>query len=266
MENKDPVKRFEERLLSEGVVDDAGRRGDPGADREGVRGGLRVRAGLAVPRAGGPHQGLVGRGRVLDERARTRRRDRGHVMSAAQNTKAEKTQQVEAGAAGHGAEPRGKRTEDGQATYLVAIAEALWEEMERDERVYMLGEDIGVYGGAFKVTEGFYDRFGARPRDGHADRRGDDRRDGDRLGDGGVPAGRRVPVLRLHDERVRRDLDGARPGPLPERGSPPGGAPRPVRRHGPRLVLPLDQPGAVVRLLGRHQDRLPRVPRPTRRA
>jgi 2-oxoisovalerate dehydrogenase E1 component beta subunit len=70
------------------------------------------------------------------------------------------SQQVEAGAAGHGAEPRGKRTEDGQATYLIAIAEGLWEEMERDERVFMLGEDIGVYGGAFKVTEGFLDRFG----------------------------------------------------------------------------------------------------------
>ena len=69
-------------------------------------------------------------------------------------------QKVEAAAAGHGAEPRGKRTEDGQATYLIAIAEALWEEMERDERVFMLGEDIGVYGGAFKVTEGFVDHFG----------------------------------------------------------------------------------------------------------
>jgi len=71
------------------------------------------------------------------------------------------TRHVEAGAAGHGAEPRGKRTEAGEATYLIAIAEALWEEMERDERVYLLGEDIGVYGGAFKVTEGFLDRFGA---------------------------------------------------------------------------------------------------------
>jgi 2-oxoisovalerate dehydrogenase E1 component beta subunit len=81
-------------------------------------------------------------------------------MAQAQDTRPKK-QEVETGAAGHGAEPRGKRTEDGQATYLVAIAEALWEEMERDERVYMLGEDIGVYGGAFKVTEGFYDRFGA---------------------------------------------------------------------------------------------------------
>ncbi len=70
------------------------------------------------------------------------------------------TTTVEAGAAGHGAEPRGKRTEAGEATYLVAIAEALWEEMERDERVFLLGEDIGVYGGAFKVTEGFIERFG----------------------------------------------------------------------------------------------------------
>jgi 2-oxoisovalerate dehydrogenase E1 component beta subunit len=71
------------------------------------------------------------------------------------------TAQVETGAAGHGAEPRGKRTEAGEATYLVAIAEALWEEMERDDRVFLLGEDIGVYGGAFKVTEGFIERFGA---------------------------------------------------------------------------------------------------------
>jgi 2-oxoisovalerate dehydrogenase E1 component beta subunit len=70
------------------------------------------------------------------------------------------TTQVEAGAAGHGAEPRGKRTDDGLATYLIAIAEGLWEEMERDDRVYLLGEDIGVYGGAFKVTEGFIERFG----------------------------------------------------------------------------------------------------------
>ena len=67
---------------------------------------------------------------------------------------------LEAGAAGHGAEPRGKRSEAGEATYLVAIAEALWEEMERDDRVFLLGEDIGVYGGAFKVTEGFIERFG----------------------------------------------------------------------------------------------------------
>lgn len=45
-------------------------------------------------------------------------------------------------------------------TLLEAVRQGLWEEMERDERVFLLGEDIGVYGGAFKLTEGFIKRFG----------------------------------------------------------------------------------------------------------
>jgi len=40
----------------------------------------------------------------------------------------------------------------GEVTYLEAIREGLIEEMERDSNVFCLGEDIGVYGGAFKVT------------------------------------------------------------------------------------------------------------------
>jgi 2-oxoisovalerate dehydrogenase E1 component beta subunit len=47
-----------------------------------------------------------------------------------------------------------------EITYLEAIRQGLWEEMERDERVFLLGEDIGVYGGAFKVTDGFLAKFG----------------------------------------------------------------------------------------------------------
>ncbi|HEV3312944.1 MAG TPA: alpha-ketoacid dehydrogenase subunit beta [Chloroflexota bacterium] len=47
-----------------------------------------------------------------------------------------------------------------QATYLEAISQAMREEMQRDERVYILGEDVGVYGGAFKVTAGFQEEFG----------------------------------------------------------------------------------------------------------
>src|SRR6266513_2296712 len=47
-------------------------------------------------------------------------------------------------------------------TYLEAIREGLWEEMERDPNVFCIGEDIGEYGGAFKVTAGFLERFGAR--------------------------------------------------------------------------------------------------------
>lgn len=46
-------------------------------------------------------------------------------------------------------------------TYLEAIRQGIWEEMERDSAVFCIGEDIGVYGGAFKVTEGFIDHFGA---------------------------------------------------------------------------------------------------------
>jgi 2-oxoisovalerate dehydrogenase E1 component beta subunit len=45
-------------------------------------------------------------------------------------------------------------------TYLEAIHQALDEEMARDDRVFLLGEDIGAYGGAFKVTEGLQRRFG----------------------------------------------------------------------------------------------------------
>ncbi len=47
-----------------------------------------------------------------------------------------------------------------EVSYLEAISEALKEEMERDKNVFILGEDVGFYGGAFKVTEGFYDKFG----------------------------------------------------------------------------------------------------------
>jgi 2-oxoisovalerate dehydrogenase E1 component beta subunit len=47
-----------------------------------------------------------------------------------------------------------------QLTYLEAVRQGIWEEMERDPTVFCLGEDIGIYGGAFKVTDGFIDRFG----------------------------------------------------------------------------------------------------------
>jgi 2-oxoisovalerate dehydrogenase E1 component beta subunit len=53
-------------------------------------------------------------------------------------------------------------TEQGKpVTLLEAIREGLWEEMERDPSVFLMGEDIGVYGGAFKVTEGMLEAFGS---------------------------------------------------------------------------------------------------------
>jgi pyruvate dehydrogenase E1 component beta subunit len=51
-------------------------------------------------------------------------------------------------------------------TMREAISQALWEEMERDPRVFILGEEVGVWGGTYAVTKGFYDHFGAeRVRD-----------------------------------------------------------------------------------------------------
>ncbi len=47
-----------------------------------------------------------------------------------------------------------------EKTYLQAISDGLRQEMRRDERVFVLGEDVGVYGGAFKATLGFQEEFG----------------------------------------------------------------------------------------------------------
>src|SRR5262249_23567092 len=58
--------------------------------------------------------------------------------------------------------PREGRRMNGASavTYLEAIRMALWEEMERDPRVFLLGEDVGHYGGAFRATAGMLERFG----------------------------------------------------------------------------------------------------------
>src|ERR671932_20693 len=47
-----------------------------------------------------------------------------------------------------------------EKTYLQAISDGLRQEMRADKRVFVIGEDVGVYGGAFKVTLGFQDEFG----------------------------------------------------------------------------------------------------------
>jgi pyruvate dehydrogenase E1 component beta subunit len=51
-------------------------------------------------------------------------------------------------------------------TMREAISQAMWEEMERDPNVFILGEEVGVWGGSYAVTKGFYNHFGAeRVRD-----------------------------------------------------------------------------------------------------
>jgi pyruvate dehydrogenase E1 component beta subunit len=49
-----------------------------------------------------------------------------------------------------------------EITMRQAISDALWEEMERDEKVFIMGEEVGVWGGTYAVTKGFYDHFGPK--------------------------------------------------------------------------------------------------------
>ena len=49
-----------------------------------------------------------------------------------------------------------------EITYLDAVSAALMSEMERDDDVFLIGEDVGQFGGAFKVTKGFLEKFGER--------------------------------------------------------------------------------------------------------
>jgi 2-oxoisovalerate dehydrogenase E1 component beta subunit len=62
-----------------------------------------------------------------------------------------------AGSNGHSASAS---TNHGPVTFLEAIKQAMFEEMERDPSVILIGEDVGVYGGAFKTSEGLLERFG----------------------------------------------------------------------------------------------------------
>src|SRR6202163_3712057 len=54
----------------------------------------------------------------------------------------------------------GSKTNGGPVTFLEAVKQAMFEEMERDPAVVLIGEDVGVYGGAFKTSEGLLERFG----------------------------------------------------------------------------------------------------------
>ena len=49
-----------------------------------------------------------------------------------------------------------------EITMRQAISDALREEMERDEKVFIMGEEVGVWGGTYAVTKGFYDQFGEK--------------------------------------------------------------------------------------------------------
>ena len=85
-------------------------------------------------------------------------------------------------------------TTNGEVTYLDGITEALRIEMDADPDVFLLGEDIGAYGGAFKATKGLLERFGPEARRGYTHRRSRLHRPRRRRGADGTAARGRVPV------------------------------------------------------------------------
>ena len=70
-----------------------------------------------------------------------------------------------------------------KVNYKEALVEAAREEMQRDRAVFIMGEDVGLYGGAYGATKGPVRRVWLRAGQGHADQRGDDRRRGRGRGD-----------------------------------------------------------------------------------
>src|SRR3970282_826576 len=106
-----------------------------------------------------------------------------------------------------------------EMTYIQAISDALRQEMRRDPRVFLLGEDVGVYGGAFKVSLGVQEEFG--------------------------------PWRVIDTPRREAVLPGADPG--SDRRPPP------VRRRLLGRTVPLPEPGELVRTPPRAQGRLPRA-------
>ena len=144
-----------------------------------------------------------------------------------------------------------------EKTYLQAISDGLRQEMRHDKRVFLIGEDIGVYGGAFKVTQGFQEEFGSLARDRRAALGDGDRRRRDRRGDDGPAAGRRDAVRRLHLLRLGPPRHDRRQAALARRHA---GADHAAAAVGRRLLgraVPLAEPRVVVRPHPRAQVRVP---------
>ncbi len=120
---KDPIPRFEEFLVARGLLDAAGQQ----ALEERIQGKIRQTIEWAQEQED-PTPDMV----VTD-------------LFADQTT----SHTQPAPAAGD------------EVTMLDAITQALEEEMTRDERVFILGQDVGAFGGAFKVTKGLHDKFGS---------------------------------------------------------------------------------------------------------
>ena len=94
-----------------------------------------------------------------------------------------------------------------------ALREAMIEEMERDERVFLMGEEVGHYQGAYKVSEGMLEKFGAKRVIDTPIAEGGLRGRRRRRGDGGAAADHRVHDVELQRRRVRPDPEQRGQGP-----------------------------------------------------
>ena len=245
---KDPVARFVEVCKAMHVIDDKGLAALDERLEKAFNEAYEYAQASPLPGGRRRRARPVGRRRLLGERGAARRR---HRMTAST---------VESGAAGHGAEPRGKAHRAGRGDVPGRDRRgALGGDGARRARLHARRGHRGLRR-RVQGDRGVHRQVRLGTGDGHADRRGHDRRHGHRRRHGGVPAGRRVPVRRLHVERVRRDHDHAGALPLPNRRAAAGRAARPVGRRRARLELPLDQPRAVVRAGARAEGDLPRVP------
>ena len=120
-------------------------------------------------------------------------------------------------------------------TYREALRLALREELARDPDVFLMGEEIGVFEGSYKVTAGLFEEFGAEARARHADLRGGLRRRGHRRRDARPAAGRGDHDPELHPGRHGPDRQPRRQDPLHVRrpGRLPAGHPHARRRGQP---------------------------------
>ena len=144
-----------------------------------------------------------------------------------------------------------------EMTYLQAISDGLRVEMRRDKRVFVIGEDVGVYGGAFKVTLGFQEEFGPwRVIDAPLS---ETAIVGSCTGAAimGMRPGRRDAVRGLHLVRVGPARHRRRQAALPRRDAGADRRPAPVGRRLLGRAVPLAEPGELVRAHRGAQGRLP---------